>query len=194
MRRLTGVAIAAVALATAFPTPTFAAEPRRAPDCRFDEARAYESFGRIRVFTANGDLYGCLTDVGRAHRLSTGTLRARSSAGRRAVFGVGDWVGFTSRTRSGVIRARATNLRTGATHGTSAAAAVTALVVNFDGTLAWISGTRLQTKAAGGRATTLGSAAAIDRRFLGLENDQGCAVTWKVGDAQRSSSIHCERP
>ena len=28
----------------------------------------------------------------------------------------------------------------------------------------------------------------------GLENDQGCAVTWRVGGEQRSSSIYCSRP
>ena len=194
MHRAGALSTLLVLLALALQASSGAAEPRTAPDCRFENARAYEDFGRIRVFTADSQLYGCLTDVGRAHRLSTGTLRARSSAARRTVFGVGDWVGFTSRTRSGVIRARATNLRTGATHAASAPAAVTALVVNFDGTLAWISGTRLQTKQVGGRTRTLGSDAAIDRRFLGLENDQGCAVTWKVGGAQRSSSIHCERP
>ena len=194
MRRLTGVAIAVVALATAFPTPTFAAEPRRAPDCRFDEARDYESFGRIRVFTADGNLYGCLTDVGRAHRLETGTIRARSSATRRAIFGVGDWVGYPARDRSGRVHARAINLRSARTHSATGSAPITALVVNFDGTLAWIAGTELRTKATGAGARTLGSSDAIDRRFLGLENDQGCAVTWRVGGEQRSSSIHCTRP
>lgn len=194
MHRAGALSTLLVLLALALPASSGAAEPRTAPDCRFENARAYEDFGRIRVFTSDSRLYGCLTDVGRAHRLSTGTLRARSSAARRTVFGVGDWVGFTARTRSGVIRTRATNLRTGATHAASAPAAVTALVVNFDGTLAWISGTRLQSKQVGGHTVTLGSDAAIDRRFLGLENDQGCAVTWKVGGAQRSSSIHCERP
>ena len=78
--------------------PAAAAEPRRAPDCRFDGARAYEDFGRIRTFTTNSGLYGCLTDVGRAYRLDTGTLHARSSATRGTLFGAGDWIGFQSRT------------------------------------------------------------------------------------------------
>src|SRR5688572_30393769 len=186
MGRFIAVAMAAAALAVAIPSPAVAAEPRRAPDCRFDEGRAYESFGRIRVFTAGGDLYGCLTDVGRAHRLRTGTIRARSSALRRAVFGVGDWVGYPARDRSGRVQARAINLRTGRTHAATASAPLTALVVNFDGTLAWIAGTQVRTKPAAGGARTLGSSDAIDRRFLGLENDQGCAVTWRVGSEQRS--------
>jgi hypothetical protein len=170
------------------------AGPRTAPDCRFDDARAYQDFGRIRVFTAQSGLYGCLTDVGRAHRLNTGTMRARSAPARRAIFGISDWVGFPARTRSGEIRVRATNLRTGRTHAATAADPVTALIVNFDGTLAWIAGTQLRTKAVGERTRALGSDAAIDRRFLGLESDQGCAVTWRVAGEQRSSSIHCTRP
>ena len=186
--------MAVVALAAALPTPTVASEPRRAPDCRFTDARAYESFGRIRVFTSGGNAYGCLTDVGRAHRLETGTIGARSSAMRRAVFGLGDWVGHPARDRSGRVRARAVNLRTGRTHSAAGPAAITALVVNLDGTLAWIAGTELRTKAAGAGARTLDASDAIDRRFLGLESDQGCAVTWRAGGEQRSSSIHCTRP
>ncbi len=73
-------------------------------------------------------------------------------------------------------------------------APVTALVVNHDGTLAWIAGTSLRTKTSSGTARLLASDAAIDRSFLGLENDRGCAVTWKLGGEQRSSSIYCSTP
>ena len=184
---------AAVALTLLTPTAA-SAGPNSAPDCRFENARAYEDFGRIRTFTAGGDLYGCLTDVGRAYRLDTGALPARSAATRRALFGFGDWVGHPARTASGERRVRATNLRTGERHGASVSDAVTALVVNVDGTLAWIQGTELRTKAAGGRSELLGSDAAIDRSFLGLENDVGCAVTWRVNGEQRSSSIFCSQP
>ena len=192
MRRFAVLTTAVAALA--LPAVSPAAEPPHAPDCRFDGGRSYESFGRVQVFTLDGRLYGCLTDVGRAYRLETGTIQARSSATRRALFGAGDWVGFPARDQAGRIRARATNLRTGRTHGTRASDPVTALVVNFDGTLAWIAGTQLRTKPAGAGARTLGASEAIDRRFLGLENDQGCAVTWRVNGEQRSSSIHCTRP
>ncbi len=65
--------------------------------------------------------------------------------------------------------------------------------MNADGTLAWISGTQLWTKPAGERRYLLASDAAIDPGFLGLENDVGCAVTWRVGGEQRSSSIFCSR-
>lgn len=184
---------AAVALTLLTPA-TASAGPDTAPDCRFENARAYEDFGRIRTFTAGGDLYGCLTDVGRAYRLDTGALPARSAATRRALFGFGDWVGHPVRTAAGARRVRATNLRTGARHGASVSDAVTALVVNVDGTLAWIQGTELRTKAAGGRSELLGSDAAIDRGFLGLETDVGCAVTWRVDGDQRSSSIFCSQP
>ena len=184
--------LSVLALASAAPAAA-AAEPGRAPDCRFDGARAYEDFGRIRTFTTDAGLYGCLTDVGRAYRLDTGTMRARSSATRGTLFGAGDWIGFQSRTRSGAARARALNLRTGATHG-AASTPVTALVVNHDGTLAWIAGTSLRTKRAEGGSRLLASDAAIDRRFLGLENDRGCAVTWKLGGEQRSSSVYCSTP
>jgi hypothetical protein len=190
MRRLLLTALTAMLLAI----PAHAAKARTAPDCRFDDARHYENFGRIRVFTSNSTLYGCLTDVGRAYRLETGRMRARAAAVRQTVFGVGDWVAFPARDRAGNARVRATNLRTGRSHAAHAAAAATAIVVNFDGTLAWISGTTLRTKAAGAGARTLGADPAIDRRFLGLENDQGCAVTWEVGGEQRSSTIHCTRP
>jgi hypothetical protein len=71
------------------------------------------------------------------------------------------------------------------------ASPVTALVVNIDGTLAWIAGTELRTKAMGQPAELLGSDPAIDRGFLSLENDEGCAVTWLVDGEQRSSSIFC---
>jgi hypothetical protein len=181
-------------LALTVAAPAAAAQPRSAPDCRFDGARAYRDFGRIRTFTTNAGLYGCLTDVGRAHRLETGTLRARSSATRGTLFGAGDWVGFQSRATSGRARARAMNLRTGETHAGPASTPVTTLVVNHDGTLAWIAGSSLRTKPASGRARLLASDDGIDRRFLGLENDRGCAVTWKLGGQQRSSSIVCSAP
>jgi hypothetical protein len=190
MRRTLALAVIAAALSA----PTAVAAPDSAPDCRFDNAREYEDFGRIRTFTAGGDLYGCLTDVGRAYRLETGDLPARSAATRRALFGFGDWVGHPVRSASGERRVRATNLRTGARHGAGVSDAVTALVVNVDGTLAWIAGTELRTKAAGGRPEQLGSDPAIDRGFLGLEKDVGCAVTWKVGGEQRSSAIFCSQP
>jgi hypothetical protein len=172
------------------PAAAGAAEPGTAPDCRFDGARGYRSFGRIHVFTRDRALYGCLTDVGRAYRLERRGKAARSSAARRPIFGVGDWIGFA--TATGRVRAR--NLRTGAAHGTGVNGPVSSLVVNFDGTLAWIAGTGVHAKPAAGTARTLGSDAAIDRRFLGLENDQGCAVTWRVGGEQRSSSIYCSHP
>jgi hypothetical protein len=189
MRRI----VALTALLAALAGPAAAAEPRTAPDCRFDGTRAYEDFGQIRTFTTSSGLYGCLTDVGRAYRLDTGKLRARSTATRETLFGAGDWVGFQSRTRSRGTRARALNLRTGRTHS-ARSAAVTALVVNHDGTLAWIAGTSLRTKATSSGARLLASEAAIDRRFLGLENDRGCAVTWKLDGSQRSSSIFCSTP
>ena len=190
MRRI----VAITALVAAFTSPAAAAEPRSAPDCRFEGARSYENFGSIRTFTANSALYGCLTDVGRAHRLDTGTLGARSSSTRTTLFGAGDWVGFQSRDRSGRMHARALNLRTGQTHAARTSAPTTALVVNHDGTLAWIAGTALRTKTSSGTARLLASDAAIDRSFLGLENDRGCAVTWKRGGEQRSSSIYCSTP
>ena len=191
MRRTLASAAAALTLLT--PTAASAA-PDTAPDCRFENARAYEDFGRIRTLTAGGDLYGCLTDVGRAYRLDTGALPARSAATRRALFGFDDWVGHPVRTASGKRRVRATNLRTGARHAASVSDAVTALVVNVDGTLAWIAGTELRTKVAGARSESLGADPAIDRGFLGLEKDVGCAVTWRVGGEQRSSSIYCSQP
>ena len=189
MRRI----LASAVLLAALSAPPAAAAPDTAPDCRFENARAYEDFGRIRTFTAGGDLYGCLTDVGRAYRLDTGALPARSAATRRALFGFGDWVGHPVRSASDERRVRATNLRTGARHGAGVSDAVTALVVNLDGTLAWIAGTELRTKAAGARSKLLASEAAIDRGFLGLENDVGCAVTWRLDGEQRSSSIFCSR-
>jgi hypothetical protein len=190
MRRI----IALTAIASAVAAPSAAAAPRTAPDCRFDGARSYEDFGRIRTFTTGSGLFGCLTDVGRAYRLDTGALRARSSAARGTLFGAGDWVGFQSRTHRGAARARALDLRTGTTHAGPASAPVTALVVNHDGTIAWISGTSLRSKASGGHTRLLASERAIDRGFLGIENDRGCAVTWRLGDEQRSSSIFCSTP
>ena len=173
---------------------TASAAPSTAPDCRFENARSYEDFGRIRTFTAEGTLYGCLTDVGRAYRLETGTIQVRSSATRRALFGFGDWVAHPVRSTDGERRVRATNLRTGERHSARVAAPVTAVVVNVDGTLAWIAGTELRTKAAGGASEQLGSDPGIDRYFLGLEKDVGCAVTWRVDGEQRSSSIFCSQP
>lgn len=190
MRRTAVSTLAALALLA----PPAAAAPDTAPDCRFDNARAYEDFGRIRTFTADATLYGCLTDVGRAYRLGTGTIRARSAATRRALFGFGDWVAHPVRKPSGERRVRATDLRTGARHGATAPSAATATVVNLDGSLAWIAGTELWTKAAGSRAKRLASDAGIDRTFLGLEKDTGCAITWRVDGEQRSSSIFCSRP
>ena len=187
MRRILAIAF----LAAAVTAPAAAAEPQTAPDCRFQGAREYEDFGRIHTFTTRAGLYGCLTDVGRAYRLETGTIRARAAGTRQTVFGFGDWVGHPIRTASGERRVRAINLRTGERHSTSARGAVTALVVNVDGTLAWIADTELRTRAVGMRRELLGSDAAIDRGFLGIENDEGCAVTWRVGGEQRSSSIHC---
>ena len=189
-RTLVSAALALTLLAPA----AASARPETAPDCRFDDARAYEDFGRIRTFTSDGTLYGCLTDVGRAYRLDTGTMRARSAATRRALFGFDDWVAHPVRTAAGERRVRATNLRTGERHGARAAGPVTAVVVNVDGTLAWIAGTDLRTKAAGHASERLATDAGIDRYFLGLENDVGCAVTWRADGEQRSSSIYCSQP
>jgi hypothetical protein len=185
---------AALLLATVAAAPASAGEPGRAPDCRFDGAREYRTFGAIHVVARHGRLYGCHTDVGRARRLDTGTLRARTAAARRPIFGFGDWVGYAARDNAGRQRVRATNLRTGATPGARSPAAATALVVNVDGTIAWIAGNRLYARARGEHRAVLGADAGIDRRFLGVEKDQGCAVTWRVGGEQRSSSIHCTRP
>jgi hypothetical protein len=190
MRR---IALSAVVAAAVLAPPAGAA-PGTAPDCRFDNARAYEDFGRIRTFTTGSGLYGCLTDVGRAYRLDTGTLHARSAATRRALFGFGDWVAHPVRNAAGERRVRATNLRTGERRAARAAAPVTAVVVNVDGTLAWIAGTELRTKAPGRPSRQLASEAGIDRYFLGLENDVGCAVTWLADGEQRSSSIYCSQP
>jgi hypothetical protein len=187
-------ALALAAFALALCAPSASAGPGTAPDCRFDNARAYEDFGRIRTFTTGTGLFGCLTDVGRAYRLDTGTMRVRSAATRRALFGFGDWVAHPVRSDSGERRVRATNLRTGDRHRTRVPRAVTALVVNVDGTIAWIAGTELWTKPVGERPYRLASDAGIDRAFLGLENDVGCAVTWRVDGEQRSSSIFCRQP
>jgi hypothetical protein len=184
-------ALLLIAVAAAVAAPFAQAAPGSAPDCHFDGAREYDRFGRIHTFTTDTGLFGCLTDVGRAYALDTGTIRARSTATRQTVFGFGDWVGHPVRTASGRWRVRAINLRTGERHGASIARAVTALVVNVDGTLAWIAGTGLHTKAVGEPSEQLGSDSAIDRGFLGIENDEGCAVTWRVNGEQRSSSIHC---
>lgn len=184
-------ALLLTAVAAAVAAPFAQAAPRSAPDCRFEGAREYERFGRIHTFTTDAGLFGCLTDVGRAYALDTGTIRARSAATRQTVFGFRDWVGHPVRTDSGRWRVRAINLRTGERHSVATPAAVTALVVNVDGTLAWIAGTQLRTKAVGEPSERLAADSAIDRGFLGIENDEGCAVTWRVNGEQRSSSIHC---
>jgi hypothetical protein len=186
MRRIAISSLAALALLA---PPAAAADD--SAGCSFENARAFETFGGIRTFTARSGLYGCLADAGRVYRLDTGTIRARSSATRRALFGFRDWVAHPVRTRSGEWRVRATNLRTGERHSARVANPVTALVVNIDGTLAWIAGTELRAKAAGQSAELLGSDPAIDPGFLSLENDEGCAVTWRVDGEQRSSTIFC---
>jgi hypothetical protein len=187
MRRIALSSLAALALLASAP----AAAPASSPDCGLKNARSYEDFGAIRTFTTSSGLYGCLTDVGRAYRLDTGTIRARSAATHRALFGFRDWVAHPVRKRSGEWRARATNLRTGERHGAAAMSPVTALVVNIDGTLAWIGGTELRAKAIGRPAELLGSDPAMDPGFLSLENDEGCAVTWRADGEQRSSTIFC---
>jgi hypothetical protein len=199
MRHFKPLLTTAAALALLLPASAAAAPTGTAPDCNFPETTSYGQFGRIKLFTAGtGDagrraLYGCLTDVGRARRLTA--FGARSSRTRPVVFGVGDWVGVSIRSRG---RARAQNLRSGRAHS-AAAGSVGALVVNFDGTLAWVAdrgGRReVRTKAVGDSSSRLlGTGSAIDRGFLGLEKDQGCAVTWRTGGEQRSSSIFCSRP
>jgi hypothetical protein len=193
--RLTLSLAAIAALSALAPAAAQAGSARsagQAADCRFDGASAYGEFGRIRVFKTGAGLFGCVTDVGRAYRLDTGTLSHRSRSTRSKLFGAGDWIGFPARDRGGRARVLATNLRTGRTHRSAAAAAApTALVVNFDGTLAWISRGELRTKRLGTGTRTLGSNA--DPGFLGLELE-GCAVTWKTGGEQRSSSVYCSRP
>jgi hypothetical protein len=186
MRRIAVSSLAALALIA--PANASAGD---SSGCSFENARAYEDFGGIRTFTAHSGLYGCLTDVGRVYRLDIGTIRARSSATRRALFGFRDWVAHPVRKRSGEWRVRATNLRTGERHSARVASPVTAVVVNIDGTLAWIAGTELRTKAIGQPAKLLGSDPGIDRGFLSLENDEGCAVTWRLDGEQRSSTIFC---
>lgn len=191
-------AIAALLL-LALPSLAVAAPSGSAPDCRYPDTRSYGEFGRIKLFTApTGDngrrtLYGCLTDVGRARKLTA--LGAHSSRTRPVVFGIGDWIGLSVPAAG---KARAQNLRTGRSHSATAGS-VGALAVNFDGTLAWIAdrgGRReVRTKALrDSRSRSLGSGAAIDRGFLGLQNDQGCAITWRLGGEQRSSSIFCSKP
>lgn len=154
----------------------------RAADCRFADSKSYGEFGAIQLFTTQSGLYGCVTDVGTAYRLD-----ARTTKSSRTVFGKGDWIALP--TRDGNVRA--VNLKTGRSHRTRARATVTALVVNFDGTVSWIAAGVLRTKAVKSGVRRLGTGA--DREFLGLELD-GCAVTWKVDGAQRSSSVHCRAP
>lgn len=199
MRHLKPLLTVAVVAALVLPSGAAAAPSGTAPDCRFPDTTSYGQFGRIKLFTAptaergRRALYGCLTDVGRARRLTA--FAARSSRTRPVVFGVGDWVGVSIPARG---KALAENLRTGRTHSATAGT-VGALVVNFDGTLAWIAdrgGRReVRAKAVGDSSSRLlGTGSAIDRGFLGLENDQGCAVTWLLDGEQRSSSIFCSRP
>lgn len=199
MHLLKPLIVAAAATALLLPSPAAAAPSGTAPDCRFPDTTSYGQFGRIELFTAptaesgRRALYGCLTDVGRARRL--GAFAARSSRTRPVVFGVGDWVALSIPSAG---KARAQNLRTGRSHS-SAAGRVGAVVVNLDGTLAWIAdrnGRReVRTKALRDtRSRVLGTGAGIDRRFLGLEKDQGCAVTWRLDGEQRSSSVFCTRP
>ena len=194
------IALATVSAALALPAAAAAAAPSgTAPDCRFPATKPYDQFGRIKLFTARtGDagrraLYGCLTDVGRAQRLTE--FGARSARTRPVVFGVGDWIGLSVPAKG---KARAQNLRSGRTHSATAGS-VGALVVNFDGTLAWVAdrgGRReVRTKSVSDRASrVLGTGSSIDRGFLGLENDQGCAITWRLDGEPRSSSIFCSRP
>jgi hypothetical protein len=184
MRRTALVAVVIAAIAAP-------AEARTGPDCPSPDGRAYERFGAIRTFTADSELYGCLTDVGRAYRLDTGTIHVRSDAARRAVAGFGDWVAYPARTAAGKRRLRAINLRTGERHAASLSEAATAVVVNLRGTLAWIAGTELRAKRLGAPQRLLASESTIDRGFLSLERDEGCAVTWLADGEQRSSTIDC---
>jgi hypothetical protein len=185
MRSLKPVLTISAVLALALPAVAVAAPSGTAPDCRFPDTRSYAQFGRIALFTApeaeggRRALYGCHTDVGRARRLTA--FAARASRARPVVFGIGDWVGL-SVPSDGKVRAQ--NLRTGRTHSATAGT-VGALAVNFDGTLAWVAdrgGRReVRTKALrDGRSRVLGSGDAIYRSFLALQNDFGCAITWRV--------------
>lgn len=158
----------------------------QASDCRVDGAKSYDRFGHIQLFTKSADLYGCVTNVGRVYRLNAGNVN--STRTRRTIFGAGDWIGFPSQGGQAV---RAINLRTGRTQSTSTPSTPTSLAVNFDGTLAWIAAGKLRAKPLRGSAKVLGTGA--DANFLGLELE-GCAVTWKVGGEQRSSSIFCASP
>jgi hypothetical protein len=178
MRRFATVLVAAFAIAS--PAQAGTATPvGQAADCRFDDATTVERFGGIRVLRTDAGIVGCRTDVGRGYKLSPG----RSAS---TLFGSGDWIALP---RAGKLRA--VNLRTGRTHSASAAGSVTALVVNFDGTLAWVADGDLRTKARRGSAKRIATGA--DANFLGLELE-GCAVTWKAGGAQRSSGIFCANP
>jgi hypothetical protein len=107
------------------------------------------------------------------------------------VAGLGDWVAHPVRTAAGKRRLRAINLRTGERHSANISQAATAVVVNLRGTLAWISGTELRAKKLGEPQRLLASESTIDRSFLSLERDEGCAVTWLAGGEQRSSTIDC---
>ena len=140
-------------------------------------ASTYERFGDVYVFERNAKLFGCATDVGRAYKLTAPSKGVK-------LFGSGDWVAYAAR---GSVRAL--NVSTGRTH--RAAQPATAIVVNADGTLAWISGGQLNTKTKSGATRSIGSGA--DANFLTLELE-GCAVTWRVNGEQRSSSIACANP
>ena len=148
-----------------------------AADCNFDGAKTYQRFGDIHVLKRGSSLLGCTTDVGRGYKLA-------APAKNPKLFGNGDWVGYTA---GGNVHAL--NVSTGRTH--KAAGTASAVVVNFDGTLAWIANGKLRTKTKSGSARTIASGA--DAGFLSLE-DEGCAVTWKLNGVQRSSGIACANP
>ena len=177
MTRLAALAVSALVAAPATALAGTAQPVGSAADCNFKGASTYERFGDIHVFERNAKLFGCATDVGRAYKLTARSKRVK-------VFGSGDWVAS-----AGGGSVRALNLATGRTH--RAAGSASAVVVNADGTLAWISRGKLKTKTKSGAARTIASGA--DARFLTLELE-GCAVTWKVNGEQRSSSIFCANP
>ena len=169
-----------IALALTIPSAALAGTAPsvgRAADCNFDGAKTYERFGDIHIVRRGSTLLGCTTDVGRGYKLA-------APAGTADLFGNGDWVGYTARGN-----VHALNVSTGRTHKTAGSAS--AVVVNFDGTLAWIADGKLRTKTKSGSARTIASGA--DARFLSLE-DEGCAVTWKANGAVRSSGIYCANP
>jgi len=177
MTRLAALAVSALLAVPAAALAGTAQPVGSAPDCNFDGASTYERFGDIHVFEKNSKLFGCATDVGRAYKLTAPSKGVK-------VFGSGDWVAYAA---GGSVRAL--NLSTGRNH--RAADSATAVVVNVDGTLAWIARGRLKAKSKAGATRTIASGA--DARFLTLELE-GCAVTWRVNGEQRSSSIFCANP